>query len=151
MADSYQTVSSRKTVKVISQTQSVDVQEVGIYTKPSGVYMVVLVPLSAWNAGNAGDYLTPPASIVEGLIGEGLVTTGTYVQAIDSANLLAGFMDLTVSYTPTGGISLPFTTVVRIPMTAFVSREAYSDYAATPPHKDPIVTAYNQLVATANA
>lgn len=142
-------VSSVATVQVISQTQVADVERVGGYTVPSSIYLAINVPLKAWQGGNEAHYLDPPAEIVEGLIAEGLISGASFVEATDPSKLLVGFVDFTVSYTPSGGASLPFTTIVRIPMTALASKAAYAAYAAQPPHVKPIVTAYNRLVETA--
>jgi hypothetical protein len=145
----FQPAGSVATVQVISQTETSDVQRVHGYTKPTGIYLAINVPRRAWQAGNDEHYTEPPAAIIEGLVAEGLISGAVFVQASDENNLLADAVDLIVSYDPPAADSLPYTTTVRIPMTAFASRAAYTTYATTAPHKAPIVTAYNQLVHTA--
>jgi hypothetical protein len=137
------------TQQVLSQTETIDVQRVRGYTKPSGIYLAINVPLRAWKAGNDEQYTEPPAAIIEGLVNEGLISGATFVQATDENHLFADAVDLTVSYDPPGAATLPFTTIVRLPMTALATRAAYTAYADTAPHKAPIVTAYNRLVDTA--
>lgn len=158
MADFYTVTGAVRAVRVVSQTQVVDVEAVSIATKPSGVALTVQVPLAAWQAGNESDYLEPPAELVEELLGTGatggtpLVTAVTQVQDTDGSGLLASFLELTVSYTPSSGIGLPFTTRVRLPFTAFQSLDAYA--ATLPNGKTPsetIEAAYARLRATAMA
>lgn len=149
MANSYVATGSEQTVQVKDALSVVEVERVQISTVPSGVTLYVDVPLKQWQAGNEDTFLEPPASIVEGLIKEGMVTDAAWVQATDPSRLLAGAVDFTVSYTPPDGLSGPFSTRVRIPMTALATRAAYTAYAATPPHEKPITTAYDRLVSTA--
>ena len=151
MADNYTTAGSAQTVRVLSQTQVIDVEAVAIWTKPSSVYMVVQVPLAAWQAGNQDQYLAPPAELVEQLIQGGLVVGVTQVQAVDSSQLLSSFLDLTVSYTPTTGITAPFTAIVRAPFTAFETLDAFQAWESSVPPDGPVVNAWKQLRATANA
>jgi hypothetical protein len=142
-------IGSVATVQVLSQTEVADVQRVRGYTKPTGIYLAVNVPRRAWQNGNEETFEEAPAAIIEGLIAEGLLAGATFVQATDENRLFSDAVDLTVSYDPPGADTLPFTTIVRIPMTALASRAAYTLYAETPPHVRPIVTAYNRLVETA--
>lgn len=150
MADGYTVVGSYTTVQVLTQTTSADVQAVTIVTKPTGIYTIVLVPLAQWQAGKSAAYLTPPAELLEQLIAGGLVTGAVYVQSTNASDLLAGFMQLTVSYTPSTGLAQPLTTKVMMPMTAIVSLDAFGAYSESDHGDDPIKVAYNQLQATAN-
>lgn len=130
MPEYYTTAGSYQTVKVLSQTSVVDVEAIGIYTKPSGVYIVVQVPLAAYNQDNYDVYLATTASLVEGVLaaapdpGQTLVSGVSYVQDIDSSGLLSAFLDFTVSYTPTSGNKGTYSTVVRLPLTSFETAEA---------------------------
>jgi hypothetical protein len=151
VANQYVTVSSQQTVQILSQTSSAEVEAVAISTKPSGVYTVVLVPLKQWEDGNEAAYLEPPAELIEGLIAGGYISGMVYVQSTDSSNLLVGFMQATVSYTPSAGLAQPFTTKVMIPMTALVSLEAFNAYSTSDGGNDPIVVAHDRLKATAGA
>lgn len=151
MPDNYQVISSRQVPHVLSQVESVDAQAVSILTKPSGIYTVVLVPLNQWQAGHEQAYLDPPAQLLEQLLQGGIVTRAVYVQSTDTSELLAGFMQVTVSYTPPTGLSIPLTTKVLVPMTALVSFDAFGAYSTSAGGQDPILLAYNQLKATAGA
>jgi hypothetical protein len=135
MATYYTVVGSQTATKVLSQTQSVKVEAVQLYTKPSSVYMVVNVPYTAWLAGNETTYLEPPVLLTEQLMGNDLgvpgevttyVNAARFVQDTDASHLLADYMEFTVYYQPDSGLGLPFTTEVRIPMTALASFAAFS-------------------------
>jgi hypothetical protein len=127
----YTPVGSVKTVRVLSQTQVVDVESIAIYTKPSNIYLEVQVPLTDFNAGNADTYLETTADLVEGVLaaspdpGQTLASGCVYVQDIDSSGLLAAFLDFTVSYIPQSTIALPFSTTVRLPLTSFETADAF--------------------------
>jgi hypothetical protein len=151
VAKQYVTVSSQQTVQILSQTTSADVEAVAIYTQPSNVYTVVLVPLKQWQDGSEAAYLAPVAELIEGLIAGGLISKMIYVQSSDTSNLLAGFMQAKVVYTATTGLAQPFTTKVLIPMTALVSLDAFNTYSTSDGGNDPILVAYNRLKATAGA
>lgn len=135
MAQYWDVVDSYTTTKVISQTQSVKVEAVALYTKPSRVYMRVIVPFTAYQAGKTADYLEPPVLLTEQLMGNDLgvggtvvpyVTAARFVQDTDKSRLLADFMVFTVSYTPDNTFGLPFTEDVTVPMTALETFDAFS-------------------------
>lgn len=153
MADSYQVVSQRETVQVLSQTQVLDVEEVGFVTKPHGIYAQREVPLAAWAAEGAGAWIEPLATAIEGLMQTSAATFATFVQDVDASGLLTDYLDVTVSYTPAGGLGIPMTTVVRIPINAFTVDTQFgipfgTDTFVTP--ADAVASAYNALIATAN-
>jgi hypothetical protein len=136
VAQYYTVVSSAQTVRVISQTQVAPVEAIGIYTKPSSVYLLVLVPLASYQSGGEATYLEPPALLVEQLMGNDLgagtpptgnplVSGAQFVQAQDSSGLLASFVDFTVYFQPDTVLGLPFTGIVRIPMTSLESFPAF--------------------------
>lgn len=158
MAKYYTVAGAATTVKVVSQTQVIDVQAVPIYTKPSQVYTVPLVPLDDWRAGKQAKWLEPPALLIEQLMGNDLgvggtvvpfVNQATYVQAQDASGLLAGFMDFQVYYQPPDVIGLPLTETVRIPMTSLQSFSAFEVAlpGGTPSHQ--ITVAHARLVKAA--
>ena len=155
MASNYVTSGSYQTVRVQSQTSVVDVEAIGIYTKPSGVYCVVTVPTAAFNAGGADSYLDFAATEIEALVsnvGSGtvpLVSGASYVQDIDSSGLLSAFLDFTVAYTPTSGQQGTFTSVVRLPMTLFESAAAYESGVDGQEPVTIIADAHAKLVALA--
>lgn len=131
MADSYVTAGSYQTVKVQSQTTVADVELIGIYTKPSGVYIGVPVPVAAYRAGNAGQFLAITAELVESIFaatpdpGQNLAQSASYVQDIDSAGLLSAFLDFTVAYIPTNTYQGTFSEVVRLPVTVFETATSF--------------------------
>ena len=136
MAQYWTIVDSYTTTKVLSQTQSVKVEAVALYTKPSQVYMRVIVPFAQYQAGKTSTYLEPPVLLTEQLLGndtgEGtasapLATAARQIQDTDKSRLLADFMVYTVSYTPDSGFALPLTEDVTVPMTAIESFAAFSE------------------------
>lgn len=162
MAQYYDVVSSRQTVRVISQNQVAPVQAIGIYTKPSQVYLNVLVPLAAYQAGKEATYLEPPALLTEQLMGNDTGVPGTpigsprvlgaqYVQANDASGLLVGFVDFTVYYQPDNSVGLPLTGTVRIPMTSLESFAAFTKPIAGGTPSDLIGAEYNRLVQLAGS
>jgi hypothetical protein len=157
MAANYVTSGSYQTVRVLSQTTVVAVEAIGIYTKPSDVYMVVQVPLAAYQAGNAASYLDFAAVEVEAIIaanpqaGQSLVSGVSYIQDIDSSGLLSAFLDFTVSYTPLSGYQTTFAQIVREPMSLFeASTQAAKDTDISNVLLD-LEAAYNRLVKLSKA
>lgn len=131
MAASYVTSGSYQTVRVQSQTSVIDVELIGIYTKPSSVYIGVPVPLAAYQGGDYASMLAVTSQLVESLIaatpdpGQSLVSSVSYVQDIDSAGLLSAFLDFTVAYTPTATYQGTFSEIVRLPVTSFETGDAF--------------------------
>jgi len=156
VAVSYSTAGSYQTVRVLSATQVIDVQAIGIYTLPSGFYVVVQVPLSVWLAGDADAYLATTADLVEGVVlatpdpGQSLAAGVAYVQDVDASGLLAAFLDFTVSYQPAAAGQAPFTTVVRLPMTSFETAAAFETALPGGTPLAQLLAAYNRLKATAS-
>jgi hypothetical protein len=156
VADFYTVTGAVQGVRVVSQTQVIDVEEVSIATKPSGVALTVAVPLTAWQSGGEATYLEPPAELVEELMQQGssgapLVSAVAQVQDTDGSGLLASYLELTVSYTPPSPSGLPFTARVRIPFASFASLDAFA--AKLPSGQTPselIEAAYNRLRSTAS-
>ena len=132
MGDNYTPAGSSTTVRVLGSTSVIDVEAVGIYTKPSNVYVVVQVPLPDFLADNSEPYLHTTADLIEALLaaepdpGQHTVSSVTYVRDTDGSGLFAGFLAFVVSYTPTGRISAPFTATVTLPVTSFESADAFN-------------------------
>jgi hypothetical protein len=157
MADQYVTAGSYQTVRVQSQTSVVDVELIGIYTKPSNIYIGVPVPSAAFKSGNYKSFLSVTAGLVESLLvaspdaGQTLASSVSYVQDIDASGLLSAFLDFTVSYTPTTTYQGSFSEIVRLPVTVFETADAFD----TPINgKTPIEildAAYARQKALANA
>lgn len=156
MAQYYDLAGSYQTVKVESQTSAPDVEAIGIYTKPSGVYTTVLVPLAAYKAGNYASYLEPPALLIEQLMGNDLggpdnspggplVTGAAQAQETDSSGLLAFFMDFTVTYQAVTGTAGTYSGIVRIPSTSLASFDAFTVPIPGGTPSDLIIAEYNRL------
>lgn len=147
MAANYVTAGSRQTVKVVSQTQVAPVQAVNVYTQPHASYVVVLVPLAEWQQGKSDDYIKPVASVIEQIWTDGFISGTSFVQEIDGATgLFDYYLDFTVSWTPPGGLAIPYTTIVRAPLDSLSSETAFTTGAGAP--GPAIATAYNSLVET---
>jgi len=142
---SYTTIKSLQTVQVLSQTESLDVQAVTIQTVPHLVLMVVQVPLTQFQKDNEAAYLTPPAELVEQLFAGGIVSAASQVQTTDSSELLAYFLQVTVTYSLGTGLDFPFTTKVLIPMSALASFSAFGAWEGDE-SSSPLIVAYNHLV-----
>jgi hypothetical protein len=149
MASNYVTAGSRQTVKVVSSTQVAPVQAVNIYTQPHASYVVVLVPLAEWQAGHENAYLEPVAGVVEQIWKDGFISGTSFVQEIDAATgLFDYYLDFIVSWTPPGGLAIPYTTIVRAPLDSLSSETAFTTGTGAP--GPAIAKAYNSLVATSN-
>lgn len=149
MAADYTVVSQRATVQVLAANQVISVEEVGFSTKPSGVYAQVYVPIAEWKADHGQPYISALAQGIENLISGGLADSGTFAQDIDpSTELLADFIDFTVSYTPPNGL-LPMTTVARVPVTLLGIDTGFGSFLEGGTAADILRAAYDALVATA--
>jgi len=144
----YSIVTERRTVQVLSQTQVVDVQEVGFFSEPSNTYCQVVVPVLAWAANGPAAWVQPLADAIEGLIPGSGATSASFVQDVDSSNLIADFLDFTVTYTPTTGFGLPLSTVVRVPIAYLTLDPAIATAGGLAP-AEIIGKAYARLVADA--
>lgn len=162
MATYYTPAGAAQTVQVQSQTSAPDVVAISIYTKPSGIYTTVLVPLAAWKAGTYATYLEPPALLIEqlmgndlgdgaNLVGNPLVTGAAQVQETDENGLLAWFMDFTVTYQQTSGVGGTFSGTVRIPNTSLASDSAFTQAINGGTPSQLIIAEYNQLQKLANS
>lgn len=162
MSNFYTVVAAQQTTRVLSQTQSVPVEAVGIYTKPSNVYLTVQVPLDAYKSGKGNKYLEPPALLVEQLMGNDITASGAgsvathvlgaqQVQATDSSGLLAYFVDFTVYYLPDTHVGAPLTGTVRIPMTSLESFAAFEKPIQGGTPSDLIQHEYDRLVKLAGS
>jgi len=149
MAANYTNVTARRTVQVLGPTEVIDVEEVGFYTIPTNIYAQVEVPYQAWLSEGPAAWVEPLATAIEGMISGGLATGGTFVQDVDASGLLTDYIEFTVTYTPTTGLGLPFTTAVDVPVAALTLDTGLGAYTGTSA-ADLVSAAYNQLVATAN-
>ena len=131
MADQYDVVGSSSTIRVLSPTQAIDVEAITIVTKPSGVRLVVQVPLTDFQNDDYDQYLVVSANLVEGVLaatpaaGQDLATAAYQSQDTDSAGLIAYYVSFLVTYQPTGITALPLTQWVTFPMTTFETAAAF--------------------------
>src|SRR5689334_9654694 len=119
----YQVTTQVRTVQVLGPTQVIPVQQAGIVTSPSGVYVEYPVPLEMWNNDRGAAVLGPLAAGIEGVIAQGLAVGGSYVQDYDKNGLLVDYFEAIVEYIPPGPLGIPQTTTVLIPCAAFVGLE----------------------------
>jgi hypothetical protein len=139
-------------VQVLGPTQVIQVQQVGIRTSPSGVYVEYPVPLPLWDGSDSPEVLAPLASGIEGVIAQGLCVGGGYVQDYDKNGLLVDYFEALIEYVPPGPIGIPQSTTVLIPCAAFIGLEGDPFLVGLGGSPQSILTAeYDKLVATANA
>jgi hypothetical protein len=119
MAGSYTVQTQVKSVQVLGPTQVIDVQQVGISTHPTGIFIEYPIPIELWHDPNTNFILEAIASGIEQQISEGLAVGGSYVQDYDKSNLLVDYWEAIVEYTPPDG-RLPMSTTVLVPLGAFV-------------------------------
>ena len=152
MAGNYIVVSQNREVLVLGPTEVIDVEKVGLITKPTGIYVEYPLPLILWQDQAGFQILGSLASGIEQQISEGLAVGGSYVQDYDENNLLADYVDMVVEYVPTDGRP-PQRTSVLIPLEAFVAASGgdawFAGLAASP--QSLLSAAYDTLVATAGA
>src|SRR5213083_449173 len=122
MAGNYGVISQNREVLVLGPTEVIDVEKVGIMTKPTGIYVEYPMPLTLWQTRAGFEILGSLAAGIEQQISEGLAVGGSYVQDYDANNLLTDFVELVVEYDPTDGRP-PQRTTVLIPLEAFIAAE----------------------------
>src|SRR6266536_2493064 len=115
MAGNYSVVTQNREVLVLGPTEVIDVEKVGILTKPTGIYVEYPLPLVLWQTRAGFEILGSLASGIEQQVSEGLAVGGSYVQDYDENNLLVDFVDMVVQYVPTDGRP-PQRTSVLIPL-----------------------------------
>jgi hypothetical protein len=149
VAGSYNVVTQNREVQVLGPTEVMDVEKVGISTKPTGVYVEYPMPLVLWQTQAGYQLLDALASGIEQQISEGLAVGGSYVQDYDANNLLVDYVDMVVEYRPTDGRP-PQRTSVLIPLEAFIGLggDPFTFGLAANP-AELLSAAYDTLVATA--
>jgi hypothetical protein len=149
MAGNYRNVVARPSIRVLSETQVIDTEEVGFVTIPSGVYAQREVPRTAWLAEGAAAWVGPLATAIENLMAGGLATSASFVQDVDDSGLIADYLDFLVSYTPPGGLGFTLTATVRINVNALTLDIGFGSFVGGDPAQQ-LRDAYDRLVATAN-
>jgi hypothetical protein len=141
-----------RTVQVLGPTQVIPVQQIGIRTSPSGVYVEYPVPLPLWDGTDSPEVLAPLADGIEGVIAQGLAQGGSYVQDYDKNGLLVDYCEMLVEYTPPEPTRQTQSTTVLIPCAAFIglSGDPFLVNLGGSP-QSLLTTAYDKLVAAANA
>lgn len=121
MAQSYSPATSHRSVQVLGPTQVADVQQAGFVTHPTGIYAEYPVPLPVWKDDRGAGLIEAIASGIEGLIASTAAVTGSYVQDLDANGLLVDYIEFVVEYVAQGGLGLPMTTTVLIPLESFLA------------------------------
>ena len=151
MAGSYNVISQNREVQVLGATEVIDVEKVGISTKPTGVYVEYPMPLVLWQTQAGYQLLDALAAGIEQQISSGLAVGGSYVQDYDANNLLVDYVEMVVQYMPTDGRP-PQRTSVLIPLEAFIAATGDVWFAALGGSPQSLLSAaYDTLVATAGA
>src|SRR6267142_1879784 len=148
----YRVETQVRSVQVLGPTQVVPVQQAGIRTSPSAVYVEYPVPLSLWTLNHGADVLGPLADGIEGVIAQGLAVGGSYVQDYDTNGLLVDYFEAVVEYTPPGPLGIAQQATVLIPLEWFLAAGGdpwFSTQVGSP--QQLLVDAYDHLVALANA
>lgn len=146
MASNYVTASSFGTVDVISQTEASDVQAVAIYTQPHGTYLVVLVPNKIFKAGKSKAYIAGYATTVENLWKAGFITGAVYGQDVDpGSGLLTGYLYFKVTFQAEDKQALPYSTTVRVPVSALSTETAFTTQGNPVPYGQQISEAYASM------
>jgi hypothetical protein len=152
----YVTGPTTRTVQVLSATEVADVERVPFVTTPSGVSGWRYVPYQAFIAEGVDTWIGPLAQAIEDLFSGGLASYATMIEDIDpTTNLLADYLQVTVSYTPPRG-GYTSTTSVDIPVnlltldTGFFGVLATGSSGATLQSPAAMLgAAYDRLVQTA--
>jgi len=145
----YRVETQVRSVQVLSPTQVLPVQQIGIRTSPSAVYVEYPVPLSLWDGTDAPAVLEPLAQGIEGVIAQGLCSGGSYVQDYDKNGLLVDYFDALVEYIPPGPLGIAQSTSVLIPLEAFLASTGDPFFTRLPGASPQavLVEAYDKLVA----
>jgi hypothetical protein len=149
MAANYTVVTQNREVMVLGPTEVMDVEKVGIATKPTGIYVEYPLPLSLWQTRAGFELLGSLAAGIEQQISSGLAVGGSYVQDYDVNNLLVDFCEFVVEYMPTDGRP-PQRTAVLVPLESFIAAGGDPWFGQTGVSPAEILSeAYDTLVATA--
>jgi hypothetical protein len=149
MAGSYNVITQNREVQVLGPTEVIDVEKVGIITKPTGIYVEYPLPLVLWQTQAGFTLLDQLAAGIEQQISEGLAVGGSYVQDYDANNLLVDYCEMVVEYDPTDGRP-PQRTTVLVPLESFIAAggDPFTFNLGTSPGT-LLTQAYDTLVATA--
>jgi hypothetical protein len=153
-------VSQTPGTQVLSPTQVLDIMRVGFVTSPTGVYAERMVPVAAWKAGGAADWIAPLATAIEDMISGGLASYAYWGQEVDPAtNLLADFVSFVVTYDPGDGRPVQ-EAIATVPVADLTTDVQFFDVgrffpgqtgAPSQSPQDVVRATYDRLVATANA
>jgi hypothetical protein len=103
MAENYVVQSQRRAVQVLSQTQVIDIMEVGAATIPHAVFFQVEVPYADWLAGYSVFSLGVVAEFIEGAFSQPYVVGASFVQDTDESGLLRNAIAFVLQVTPEPG------------------------------------------------
>jgi hypothetical protein len=131
MAGSYTIQSQRRGPWVLSPTQVLDAEIIGVSTSPHNVYFEVPMSYDGWLRDGADVAVSGIAESIEALLDAGTVLGAAFVQAVDPiSGLLADFMEFTIAIPPGPNQTGPMTTTVRVPIGAVGDPMIESDFFA---------------------
>jgi hypothetical protein len=114
---------SYRTVKVLSQTDVVDVQYVSAVSSPSGFGFAYAVPYDAWLADGGGGLLDVIAVQLEQIGSNGQMVASSATQDLDKNGLLQDYVSAVVEYDRSAQGLPPLSGTVEIPVQAFFSQD----------------------------
>ena len=131
MASGYTIQSQRRGPWVLSPTQVLDAEIIGVTTSPHGVYFEVPMSYAGWLADGADVAVSGIAESIEALLSSGTVLGAAFVQDVDPVSgLLADFMEFTIGIPVPAGRTGPMTTTVRVPIGAVGDPTIEDDFFA---------------------
>ena len=120
MATGYTIETQRRSIQVRSSGAPLDVQVVGFNTEPSGVYIELPIPYTAWLALQTDFFVAPFALEVEGWLATDGVIGAQWTQDLDAAQLLVDYIEFTLQVSPPSTSQTgPMQTTVRVPFSYF--------------------------------
>lgn len=121
MAQSFVVVNQSAEVQVLGPTEVIDVQKVGIRTRPTGMYLEYPVPKIIWPTDGGMQILESLAAGAEQMVSEGFAVTGSHIQDTDANGLLVDYIEFVVQLRGPNGILLPQTTTALVPEELFIA------------------------------
>lgn len=114
---------SYRTVKVLTQTDVVDVQYVSAVTSPNGLGFAYAVPYASWLSGAGNGLLDVIAVQLEEIFANGEIVASSPVQDLDASGLLVDYVSVIVQLDRTAQGLPPLNGTVNIPVDAFFSQD----------------------------
>jgi hypothetical protein len=121
MANSFVVVNQSAEIQVLGAKEVLDVQQVGIRTRPTGIYLEYPIPKIIWPTDGGMQILESLAAGVEQMVSEGFAVTGQHIQDVDENGLLVDYVEFVVQLRGANGVLLPQTTTARVPEEWFIA------------------------------